>query len=187
MNERQVGEVRFWRDLYDRLGGQRGFIDERRRGLDGVLEWFPELVAETGWGLDLGCGPVSLFEFTELNMDATDPLLDEYNALCGYCGHIRYLKEPVGCYDFIVCKNVIDHDPSPAGVVERIQRLLVPGGRLYFEVNFDPELYAECHYKLWRMETVREYLGGFELIREAIAKDARFPTIEFYTAVYRNL
>lgn len=186
MNDKQIGEMRFWSNLLEEHG-HSGFIELRKEGLGGVLAWFPELLSEHGWGLDFGCGPISLFEFTELNMDACDPLLEQYNTITGYLGHIRYLDNPVGCYNFIVCKNVIDHDPDPWAIVEELDRLLVPGGKLYFEVNFDPELYSECHYTLWRIGTVREYLERFELIREKVHTEKKHPGIEFYTAIYRKL
>ena len=176
-------ELAFWHGLYEQ-DGREGFLARRAEGLKGCIRWFPELVTETGRGLDYGCGLVSIFEFAGLDMDAYDPLLEGYRGICEGPGQIRYLDEPQVLYDFIVCKNVIDHTPEPGELLESIERLLKPGGRLYFEVNFDPVLYDGCHYRLWRMETVRHHLARFELVRESIAKEAEYPDIDFYTGVY---
>jgi SAM-dependent methyltransferase len=179
----QIFEVQFWRDHIAKLGTER-FMIERREYFDARAEFFPELLKETGRGLDYGCGPVSVFEFAGLSMDACDPLLPQYAHIIPHAqGKVGYSNGPgPGPYDFIVCWNVIDHTPDPQTIIDNFKRLLDPGGRLYFMVNFDPDLYAP-HYHLWRIETVKRYLAGFNLIRERIVESV-FTGQKHYEGLY---
>jgi glycosyltransferase involved in cell wall biosynthesis len=178
-------ELAFWRGLLER-DGREAFLARRAEDLGGVLAWFPELADESGHGLDYGCGLVSMFEFSPLDMDACDPLMPEYDRLYRHAGKVCYSAETAGPYDFVVCKNVIDHTPDPDALLEDVYRILRPGGRLYLEVNFDPKLFDDCHYHLWRLDKVRQHLGAFELEREAVRTNTLYPETGFYTGIYRK-
>lgn len=166
MNSQQTNEVAFWRDWVTHNGGPDGFVQLRTvTDFESRTAFFPDLLAETGKGLDYGCGLVSIFDDCDLTMDAYDPLQAEYDAIYSHYGTARYVARPRGPYDFACCFNVIDHTPDPHGLLKALAALLVEGGRLYFEVNFDPELYPAAHYALWRPETVTEHLSAWNLVR----------------------
>jgi ubiquinone/menaquinone biosynthesis C-methylase UbiE len=38
-------------------------------------------------------------------------------------------------FDIVLCDNVVDHAESPRAILEEIERVMVPGGLLYLEVN----------------------------------------------------
>jgi hypothetical protein len=188
LTEQQTGEIGFWRDLYV-TSGHEGFLNIRRGDLLGRTEFFPELLAETGYGLDYGCGLISMFEFSNLKMDAYDPLQAEYEKIVPTVetAQVAYWSErpePPTLYNFIACFNVADHTPDIPELLGHLRSLLVPGGRLYFEVNFDPELYPTCHHSLWRMDTVREHLTGFDLVRERVRPSDVLEGQELYEGLY---
>jgi SAM-dependent methyltransferase len=184
MTYQQEQEIIFWKDLFDR-SGVAGFLDIRRSDLANKLEFCPEIFEEKGLGLNYGCGLVSMFEFSTLKIEACDPLLDEFEQIYKHEGNVRYVKELSEQYDFVACINVLDHTPDPQTIINDIKRVLKPGGRLYFEVNFDPELFAP-HHVLFREETVRKYLKDFKLIRESITQNGKYPEISNYEAIYEN-
>ena len=167
MDSKQVGEVSFWRRLHDTLGHD-GFMAQRRADYHGRTGWFPGLTDETGRGIDYGCGLVSIFEFSPLDVDAYDPLLPEYREIVPDNISLTYVDEPRGPYDFVFCCNVIDHTPDPDALLADIERILLPGGRLYFEVNFDPDLFEECHWTRWDIAKVREAFSRWCLVAERV-------------------
>ena len=184
LGPRQSAELAFWRGLFAEKGD--GYV-AYRSGIDfiGKVRFFPDLLAETGRGLDYGCGLVSVFEGSDLDMDACDPLLSEYDAIYRHEGRVRYLAEPSGPYDFICCFNVIDHDPEPDAIAKGIAALLAPGGRLYFEVNFDPVIDGIAHPVKWTREQVEIYLlSRFTLVREQVEDDPVWIGRQFYRAVF---
>jgi hypothetical protein len=61
---KRAAEIDWWRHWFELLGGEDGFIAQRRDDLRDRTEFFPQALQETGLGLDLGCGLVSIFEFT---------------------------------------------------------------------------------------------------------------------------
>jgi SAM-dependent methyltransferase len=181
--DKKFREVAFWRDLFHQKGEQ-AFVEMRKgHDLKGKMEFFPELAKEKGRGLDYGCGLMSVFEGSNLNVEGYDPLLEEYAKVYRHKGPVRYVTNPKGPYDFICCFNVIDHTPDPQTIVDEIMALLKPGGRLYFEVNFDPQLYA-AHYMLFRDEQVEQYMGGFRKVRSQVTDAVEHPGIKYYEALY---
>lgn len=184
MTYQQEQEIIFWKDLLEQKG-LAGFLDIRKSDLANKTEFCPEIHEETGLGLDYGCGLVSMFEFSPLNIEACDPLMDEFDKIYHHYGKVRYVRELSVQYDFVACINVLDHTPDPQTIIDDIKRVLKPGGKLYFEVNFDPELFAP-HHILFRMDTVRHYLKDFKLIRETVTQNGTYPEISNYEAVYEN-
>jgi hypothetical protein len=183
LNSKQIAEVAFWRGLFI-TEGREAFLGVRKNDL-ARLAFCPEIWSERGHGLDYGCGLVSMFEFTDLDMDAYDPLQAEYDRIYRHNGRVRYVDEPEGFYDFVLCMNVADHTPFPAVLFSDLHDLLVPGGRLYFEVQFDPELYPAAHYAQWNLEHVRRYLLPFEIVRESV-RATPAPGQISYEAVYQK-
>lgn len=168
-------EVKFWRELYER-NGEQGFLEIRRQDFQDKTEYFPELLAEKGVGLDLGSGLVSIFRFSNLTYHASDPLAEEFTKIYPF----QYRKDINRIYDWIFCCNVIDHTPDPTELIDYLKTHL--NGRLYFEVNFDDQL-SPAHYKLWRIEDVREHFKDFKLIKERVIRNLNYPQ-SIYQAIY---
>ncbi len=181
MNDKQVAELAFWKDLYNKSGGRTGFREVRKQDYANKTKYFPELeyVREKDVGLDLGCGMISIFEFSSFldyaTIIATDPLLEEYRKITSHNDVVYqlngettgglYYKRQYGSsiftnanyFDWIFCINVIDHTPDSEKLIAEMYRVLKKEGLLFFEVNFDPVLTAP-HYKLWNVEEVRKQL-----------------------------
>jgi SAM-dependent methyltransferase len=167
-------------------GGVDGYMKYRGGGYAYRIEKYPELDNETGLGLDYGCGMVSVFEFSKLKVIACDPLIDEYKSMCKLGDNVVYLKNETEklpfvdeTFDWILNYNVIDHTPDPQLMEREMYRLLKPGGRLYFEVNFDDQL-APPHYELWERATVNKYFKDWKLDKEFTERDPSYPQTRFW-------
>lgn len=182
LNPKQVEEVNWWRNFFRSMGPE-GFLNVRREDWEVTLRYLPEINAARGRGLDLGCGPLSILECSRIRgvVYAADALLDEYrkilpseNRRIQEGPEIRYFKSDGeglpfrdGYFDWVLCRNVIDHTPNPAKMIAEIRRVLKPGKRLYFEVNFD-QILGTAHYDLWNRDSVRNYFDGFRVAVERI-------------------
>lgn len=178
MTNQQIEEINFWKNLYNSLG-QEGFLALRKADYLEKTKYFREsLEAETGKGLDVGCGMLSILEFSPLNnVYAIDPLLVEYHEaalkdiiaakVLNPKGSVTYLEmrdldavELTSFKDeeisYILNVNVIDHTPKPQLMVDEMHRILQTGGRLYFEVNQDDDL-SPAHYAIWDYNKVCEH------------------------------
>jgi len=172
MKDKEEAELQFWIDWFNSYD-EAGYRESRMNCYNRVLSYLPELKDEPGLGLDLGCGLVSMFENTGLNMVAIDPLLEEYQKV--YLppeSSVRYvtghrddgiIQFPDDSFDFIACINVIDHTEHWRSLLREIRRVLKPGGRLYFMVNFDPFLTPPHHVMIWNYDTVRNEMPFFML------------------------
>jgi SAM-dependent methyltransferase len=183
MLRQQEEEIKWWMHNFKQMGLE-AFLAVRR---DDLHRYFfaSALLQECGRGLDYGCALVSIFEFApELHVDAIDPLLPEYDKIYRHHGTVNYVSAPSGLYDWIYCCNVIDHTPDPQTIVDDFKRLLVPLGRLYFEVHFDDSLGAP-HFSLWRMDTVKKYLSWLEVVKERVVRDPVHPQFH-YEAILLN-
>ena len=168
-------EIGFWRDLYKQLGHE-GFMTQRAIDLEDFEEFLPELadvlrtpgckVLEVGTGL---ISPLETFEGLDAKVTAIDPLMDEYAKIIPLDDRkIEYvngsgeeLPFKDGEFDVVTCLNVIDHTPNPEKMLNEIRRVLKPGGRFFFEVNFDEAL-SPAHYGIWSLQKVKEFFGGWE-------------------------
>ncbi len=198
MNEHREHEVRFWRDLYK--ADPEKFKQIRAKDFSEKTAYFEELGKEHGVGLDLGCGLVSIFENRPKEhsywITATDPLMDEYNAIYepytpAPLRRVTYMKADGeqlpfddAHFDFVFCVNVIDHTPDPRKMASEIMRVLKLGGRLYFEVNFDDHL-SPAHYAVWNEAMVREMFPTLVLERSNTRRNPDYPQ-SLYEAVYRK-
>ena len=175
LTPQQQAEVRFWQDVFcvEEQSNQERYLSRRRGDYCAAESWFtPTLARQEGLGLDLGCGLVSILGFRGTPIVATDPLLYEYDKTFRHTGSswVEYRCEsgeqmsfPAESFDYVWCINVIDHTPDPDKMATEIHRVLKPGGKLYFSVNFDPDLYAP-HYHLWTRETVDHALLALKML-----------------------
>jgi 2-polyprenyl-3-methyl-5-hydroxy-6-metoxy-1,4-benzoquinol methylase len=170
MERQAVAEVGYWNGRFKHFGEEE-FLKLKKidwDSLSGKFNFKPFIAGQRG--VDLGCGLVSMFEFSEgLEVVAVDPLRDEYNKI--YITkpnpNIIYQKKTETlrseAFDFVWLVNVIDHTPDPTYLIEESFRLLKPGGLLYLEVNFD-DILLPSHYRLWNDEVVKELLPVTNMI-----------------------
>jgi SAM-dependent methyltransferase len=180
MNPQRSAELEYWRNEFKRLSPLQVFLNLRQADLAGEAAHMPGIYQETGYGIDLGCGIVSVLEFLPnpvVKVLAVDPLLNQYDEiyksvpppfLSYRCLDAEDLEECASeFFDFAWCANVIDHTPNPERLLMEAHRVLKPGGRLYLLVNFDNAL-CPAHYRLWDMRTVEEMTRGFHLLRGTV-------------------
>lgn len=163
-------ELAFWKGLVESVGREYYYAYRCSEYFE-KTRYFPSFVAQEGQGLDVGCGCVSVFEPSLKSVKACDPLWYQYQELlpamdlrCTYCPVITdngVLGETLAyrdaTFDWVACLNMIDHTPDSARMLSEIHRVLKPGGKLYFEVNFETGL-APPHYTIWNARTVDQYI-----------------------------
>ena len=170
MTDREQAELQFWLDWFNTYD-EVGYRESRHKAYERTVSYLPQLAEETGLGLDLGCGLMSMFEGSGLNITAIDPLLGEYQKIyvppASDVAYVLGQKDdgiipfPSVHFDFIACINVIDHTEHWRVLLREITRVLKIGGRLYFMVNFDQALTPPHHVTLWDYETVTSELPLF--------------------------
>lgn len=172
-------EIGFWRDLYRQLGHDK-FLTQRKFDGEEMVKYLPGLgdalqnpelnICEIGSGL---ISALSLIDGFKAQLVSIDPLMDQYNsvsdlndpALPKTCFYTLGSGEGLwdfsdGAFDVVACINVIDHTPDPEKMLSEIKRVLKPGGRFYFEVNFDDAL-SPAHYAIWDAKKVEEFFGDW--------------------------
>lgn len=175
MHEGLAAELKFWQGVYKPYEGQ-DYAAIQAYNLPTKMTHFPDYIDLQGVGLDLGCGPTSIFEGSclagmqfEQMMYAVDPLMEEYQKIytpkeptvkyvTGYAdgGPLPFAN---GFFDYVFCINVIDHTEHHNPLLLEIRRVLKVHGVLFFMVNFDYVLNPPNHTKLWDWETVQEETG----------------------------
>jgi SAM-dependent methyltransferase len=171
LNEKQYAELDFWRNLLHQHGNSQSFIKFRTSEYQDKIIHFPkfEELTKGKKGIDLGCGLVSVFDDSDLDLIACDPLMDHYLKLIPQSllkKEHRFedgekLSFPNESLDYIITINTIDHTPNPHDFVHEMNRTLKMGGLIFFEVNFDQFL-ATPHYGLWTIDTVNKYMARFK-------------------------
>lgn len=176
-NQAQI-ELGFWRDLLRSKGTPEEFLAQRQEDWADFAKNLPELAEylKDGAGkrvLEVGCGLISPLEFAEgdAEIKAVDPLVEGYQQMIDLNGRrVRYetmsgeaLAFEPETFDAVTCLNVIDHTPNPDRMMAEIHRVLKTGGKLFFQVNYDPAL-SPAHYGLWNDECVVEALKDFKLV-----------------------
>lgn len=165
--------MNYWAGKIAELGGKGEFLRYRAGGYPYRIEQFPDFEKEKGLGLDYGCGCISIFEWSDKDVVAVDPLVDEYQKLIGFNNTkniVAYTKIETEVLpfedeslDWIFNYNVIDHTPDPQRMADEMYRVLKPGGAIYFQVNFDDNL-SPSHYDLWNKEMVEKVMEKFTLV-----------------------
>jgi SAM-dependent methyltransferase len=187
MNDKEASELTYWKhrlavehnnDIDDYLKG-------RYANYLNFSHFFPEINSQTGWGIDVGCGLISIFENTPLNCYAVDPLMKTYKEMIDHHsvihrrtqGNINVIYiddyEDNGLLsifkdeslDWVSCINVIDHTEYDRILLSEMYRVMKPKAKLYFNVNFDPELMPPHHCTLWDMDVIKDKMYQFKLLR----------------------
>ena len=96
--------------------------------------------------LEIGCGPLApILQFHDCARHCVDPLVDLYMAagwpLFEYDAKFinavaQSLPYHDGYFDSVISVNALDHVDDFERVASTIQRVLRPGGRTYFEVEY---------------------------------------------------
>jgi SAM-dependent methyltransferase len=168
---RQEAELDFWKKDYSKYS-RSTYAKVRAGNLKRIREHWPEIDKLEGTGLDLGCGPCSIFEGSGLEMYAADPLMSEYAKFYKPPGEdVTYIEDfhkldegqigfTNGFLDFIFCINVIDHTEHWEKLIQEIYRVLTVHGFLFLQVNFDWVLTKPEHVKLWNWEAVQKEVAS---------------------------
>lgn len=97
--------------------------------------------------LDIGCGPGSLlYEFKKAGAKGTGLEISKALAYFGRKelgldiqeGTLENSNLSLASFDIVICSNLIEHLPDPAGFFSRLPRVLIPAGILYISTpNYD--------------------------------------------------
>jgi 2-polyprenyl-3-methyl-5-hydroxy-6-metoxy-1,4-benzoquinol methylase len=168
-----------------------------------LLLKYAENLPQDGAVLEIGCGPVCLSQSLPLeNKTFLDPLLDDFRRM--YPGELRegeYLatmaeKIPKdnNSYDLIICLNTISYSLHPELVMNEMERLLRPGGKLILAIRIHSHLESRLHYwtthcmpvlyygvqpNFYSLAGIRKTLARHFTIEDAIVSYSRFTWLPF--------
>ncbi|MDD5673067.1 MAG: class I SAM-dependent methyltransferase [Chitinivibrionales bacterium] len=139
-----------------------------------------------GTVLDVGCGTGGLLDELakkgcstfgiELNPDSVKTC--RCKGLDVRCGDLSNIDFPDRTFDTVILWHVLEHVPSPAATLRKIERILKPGGRLFINVP-NAESYARklfgkywvawhvpFHFSHFKIKTIQKYAvqAGFPVI-----------------------
>jgi SAM-dependent methyltransferase len=147
---------------------------ERRRFARAVREFLARVrpIPPDARVLEIGSGAHGLIFFFDAPRGVgLDPLAVEYAALFPdwqrrvptVAAAGERVPFPDRSFDMVLCDNVIDHADDPGAIVAEIDRLLVPGGLVYFTVNVHHPIYAVASaiHGAWSAMGVRFEIGPF--------------------------
>ncbi len=131
------------------------------RSLLPILQRYARTYPEHASVLEIGCGPICLIQLLpQQNKTYLDPMADDFRRM--FPGKLpeegEYLTaaaeripKPDASYDLIVCLNMISHTLNPELVMNEIERLLKPGGKLILAIRIHSQIEARLHYLAIRM------------------------------------
>ncbi len=126
------------------------------RSLLSLLQRYAKQYPEDGTVLEIGCGPICISRLLpQQHKTYLDPMVDDFRRM--FPGELpeegEYLAtaaedipKPAASYDLIICLNMIPHTLNPELVVNEIERLLKPGGKLILAIRTHGQLEARLHY-----------------------------------------
>ena len=162
-------EVNFW----------KGFVKTQRF----LTQWVPEIkTEELDMGvyrflkdldnpkvLDVGSGVVSILHGTVKDLDAADPLAEDYKQIFDYEAHrlippLAFAGEEVGAvfpesYDVVHMRNAIDHSVNPHAVFKNLIDATKPGGYVIIQ-GFENEAIFENYegFHQWNITQEGTYI-----------------------------
>jgi len=131
------------------------------RSLLPILQRYAREYPEHATVLEIGCGPICLTQALPQQCKTyLDPMADDFRRM--YPGELpeegEYLTAAAenipksdDSYDLIICLNMISHTLNPELVMNEIERLLKPGGKLILSIRTHGQLEARLHYLAIRM------------------------------------
>ncbi|MDQ6996537.1 MAG: class I SAM-dependent methyltransferase [Mariprofundus sp.] len=135
--------------------------EQLERSMLPILQRYAKKYPESATILEIGCGPVCLASLLAQQCKTyLDPMADDFRRM--FPGELpedgEYLTsaaeripKPSGSYDLIICLNMISHTLNPELVMNEIERLLKPGGKLILSIRTHNQLEARLHYLTIRM------------------------------------
>lgn len=186
---------------------EKNLHDERKKD---EQTYFPLLLKYTedlptdGEILEIGCGPVCLSQLLpQKNKTFLDPLLDDFRRM--YPGelpdgeHLATIAEKIpktsGSYDIIICLNTLSYVLNPELVMNEMERLLRPGGRLVIAIRTHSPLGSRFHYwtthylpalsygkqpNFYSLAGIRKTLARHFTTTEEIISGSRFAWLPFF-------
>lgn len=195
-------EEDYWGTIVDPDGKQRNRLEERDRHLDNIkteLAFIAGLPA--GRMLDVGCGLGWLLsgvdpDWERHGVEVSNFAADHADAHGTiHRGTIESAPYPDGCLDLTVMHHVIEHMADPVANIERVHRMLKPGGWLILATpDFDSGcarrfganyrmLHDPTHVSLFSSDSMHRFLRdhGFEI------RDVDYPFFETAYFTEENL
>ncbi|MFQ5345313.1 MAG: class I SAM-dependent methyltransferase [Mariprofundus sp.] len=126
------------------------------RALLPLLQRYARKYPDNSAVLEIGCGPICISRLLpQHHKTYLDPMLDNFRRM--FPGELpeegEYLTttaenipKPAASYDLIVCLNMIPHTLNPELVINEIERLMNPGGKLILAIRTHSQLEARLHY-----------------------------------------
>lgn len=130
--------------------------------------------------LDVGCGPISpcisLVHCAAVHV--VDPLLDFHRGIQPFGWEFFSSASSAGgeelpfeseSFDFVYCRNALDHTRDADRILREIARVLLPGGQLLLGCHVRTERGGGApHPYKWDVETLEaRVLNGYTLVRSA--------------------
>ena len=133
---------RWWPVAKDRVELARLFLGERTDPVAFYERLAADTVAQLPGSvegrcvLDLGCGPghytralrAAGARVVPVDLDRDELLLPGGPPGSAVIADARRLPVPDAAFDAVVCSNMLEHTPSPAAVLDEVERVLRPGG-----------------------------------------------------------
>jgi len=130
--------------------------EQIERALLPVLQRYAKALPADGNVLEIGCGPICIARLLpQQHKTYLDPMADDFRRM--FPGELpeegEYLTsaaeripKPETSYDLILCLNMLPHTLNPELVMNEIERLLKPGGKLILAIRTHGQLEARLHY-----------------------------------------
>ena len=131
------------------------------RSLLPILQRYAREYSQDASVLEIGCGPVCISnQLPQQHKTYLDPMADDFRRM--FPGELpeegEYLPttaeripKPDASYDLILCLNMISKTLNPELVMNEIERLLKPGGKLILAIRTHSQFEARLHYLAIRL------------------------------------
>jgi len=126
------------------------------RSLLPILQRYAKQYPDDASILEIGCGPLCLCRLlSRHNITYLDPMVDDFRRLFPaelpeegeyLAAAAERIPKPNASYDLITCLHTISHTLNPELIMNEIERLLKPGGRLILAIRTHNSLEARLHY-----------------------------------------
>lgn len=196
-SQKQILECWKEKDLYDEQ-------EKDKAAYLPLLQKYAENISLDGAVLEIGCGPVCLSQALPLeNKTFLDPLLDDFRRM--YPGELpdgEYLAtiaeripKANSSYDLIICLNTLSYALNPELIMNEMERLLRPEGRLILAMRIHSPLESRLHYwtthcmsalhcgtqpNYYSLEGIQKTLARHFTITEEVISSSRFTWLPFF-------